>query len=183
MDTKALFVVLLVAGVIGGFAINGSVSNDNSTELDTNESSQKNGPVSVGSQAPDFLLTDPDGNDFNISDFEGEKVVVLEFMNLGCGTCKNFENDVLKNYYNDTRPEDVEVFSITQTKYVNETTLAERGENMGWKFIKGSSEMTDAYDANRSPTVVIIDKGGVITYLNSGSMSISDLEDKVNSAI
>ena len=61
--------------------------------------------------------------------------------------------------------------------------LAERTDEMGWRFMKGSSEMTDAFDANRSPTVVIIDKEGMVTFSNSGSMSKSELEEKINSAL
>ena len=54
---------------------------------------------------------------------------------------------------------------------------------MGWDFIKGKEEVTDAFGADRSPTVVIIDKSGMITFSNSGSMSQSDLEKEVNAAL
>ena len=126
---------------------------------------------------------DPDGNEFSLSDFEGEKVIVLEFMNMRCGTCKNFEENSLKNYRDDTMPEDVEVISITQTKNADDTELAERTEEMGWDFIKGKEEVTDAFGADRSPTVVIIDKDGMITFSESGPMSKSELEEKINSAL
>ena len=57
-----------------------------------------------------------------------------------------------------------EVISVTQTKNADESELAERTEEMDWRFMKGSSEMTDAFGADRSPTVVIIDKDGMITF-------------------
>ena len=170
MDTKALFVLLLVAGIVGGFSINNYMNDDS---LD----------IKVGSEAPDFTLTDTEGNEFNLSDYEGEKVVVLEFMSMSCGTCKNFEENTLKDYCNETMPEDVEVISITQTKNVDENDLAERTEEMGWEFIKGQNDITDAFGADRSPTVVIIDKDGIITFSKSGSMSQSDLEKEVNAAL
>ena len=168
MNTKTL-VVLLVAGILGGFfALNNSLFNST---------------VEVGAEAPDFTLVDPDGNEFSLSDFEGEKVIVLEFMNMRCDTCKNFEENSLKSYCNDTMPEDVEVISITQTKNADDNELAERTEEMGWDFVKGKEEVTDAFGADRSPTVVIIDKSGMITFSNSGSMSQSDLEKEVNAAL
>jgi predicted transcriptional regulator len=80
-------------------------------------------------------------------------------------------------------PEDVEVISITQTKNADDDELAERTEEMGWKFIKGEEDVTDAFGADRSPTVVIIDKNGMITFSKSGSMSQSDLEKEVNAAL
>jgi len=168
VDTKTLFTVVLVAGIVGGFALNNSLFN---------------AIIEVGAEAPDFTLMDPDGNEFSLSDFEGEKVIVLEFMNMRCGTCKNFEENSLKSYCSDTMPEDVEVISITQTKNADDDELAERTEEMGWKFIKGKEDVTDAFGADRSPTVVIIDKNGMITFSKSGSMSQSDLEKEINAAL
>ncbi len=167
VDTKTLFTVVLVAGIAGGFALNDSLFRT----------------IEVGTEAPDFTLVDPDGNEFSLSDFEGEKVVVLEFMNMRCGTCKNFEEDSLKSYCNDNMPEDVEVISLTQTKNADDDELMERTEEMGWDFIKGKNEITDAFGADRSPTIVIIDKDGMITFSESGTMSQSELEEKINAAL
>ena len=167
MDTKTLFTVVLVAGIVGGFALNNSLFN---------------ATIEVGAEAPDFTLMDPDGNEFSLSDFEGEKVIVLEFMNMRCGTCKNFEENSLMSYCDDTMPEDVEVISITQTKNADDDELAERTEEMGWDFIKGKEKITDAFGADRSPTIVIIDKSGMITFSESGTMSQSELEEEINAA-
>ena len=175
MDTKTLFGVLLVAGILGGFSIN-TYMNDDVLENDIVD-------IKVGSEAPDFTLPDTEGNEFSLSDYEGEKVLVLEFMNMNCGTCKNFEKDAIKSYCNESMPEDVEVISVTQTKNADESELAERTDEMGWRFMKGSNEMTDTFGADRSPTVVIIDKEGIITFLESGSMSKSELEENINDAL
>ncbi len=174
MDTKTLFMAVLVAGMIGGFALNNSLFRDVAGLDDT---------IEVGTEAPDFTLVDPDGKQFTLSDFEGEKVIVLEFMSMSCGTCKNFEENTLKDYCNEAMPDDVKVISITQTKNADEDELAERGEEMGWKFVKGKDEITDAFGADRVPTVVIIDKDGIITFSKSGSMSQSDLEKEINAAL
>ena len=168
MDTKTLFMAVLMAGILGGFALNNSLFN---------------ATIEVGAEAPDFTLMDSDGNEFSLSDFEGEKVIVLEFMNMRCGTCKNFEENSLKSYCDDTMPEDVEVISITQTKNADDDELAERTEEMGWDFIKGKEEVTDVFGADRSPTVVIVDKDGMITFSESGAMSKSELEEKINAAL
>ncbi len=47
----------------------------------------------------------------------------------------------------------------------------------------GSEEMTDAFGADRSPSIVIIDKDGMITFSESGSISKSELEEKINEAL
>ena len=176
MDTRTLFGALLVAGIIGGFSINGYFM-DNGTEDNITD-------VDVGNEAPDFTLTDSEGNSFNLSDFENEKVVVLEFMNMGCGSCHNFEKEVLKSYCNTTTmPEDVEVISLTQTEDVTQEDLEERAEGKNWAYAFGSEEMTDAFGADRSPTLVIIDKDGMVTYSESGAISQSELEERINEAL
>ena len=43
--------------------------------------------------------------------------------------------------------------------------------------------MTDAFGADRSPSIVIIDKNGIITFSESGAMTESELEEKVNEAL
>ena len=176
MDTRTLFGALIVAGIIGGFSINGYFM-DNGTEDNITD-------VEVGNEAPDFTLTDSKGNSFNLSDFENEKVVVLEFMNMGCGSCHNFEKEVLKSYCNTTTmPEDVEVISLTQTEDVTQEDLEDRAEGKNWAYAFGSEEMTDAFGADRSPTLVIIDKDGMVTYSESGAISQSELEEKINEAL
>ena len=134
MDTKTLFGALLVAGVLGGFAINGFFMDNESLEDSISD-------VKVGTEAPDFTLRDSNGNSFNLSDFENEKVVVLEFMNMGCGSCHSFEKNVLKSYCNSTTmPEDVEVISLTQTEDVSQEDLEERAEGKNWAYVFGSEE-------------------------------------------
>ena len=177
MDTKALFAVLLVAGILGGFSINSYFMNNETIEDNIID-------VEVGNEAPNFTITDTEGNSFNLSDFENEKVVVLEFMNMGCGSCHNFEKNVLKSYCNNTTmPEDVKVISITQTENEDKDKLEERAEDKNWAYALGSEEMTDAFGADRSPSIVIIDKDGMITFSESGSMSKSELEDQINLAL
>ena len=177
MDTKSLFGVLLVAGIVGGFSINSYFMNNETIEDNIID-------VEVGNEAPNFAITDTEGNSFNLSDFENEKVVVLEFMNMGCGSCHNFEKNVLKSYCNNTTmPEDVKVISLTQTENEDKDKLEERAEDKNWAYALGSEEMTDAFGADRSPSIVIIDKDGRNTFSESGPMTKAELEEKKNDAL
>ena len=91
MDTKTLFGVLLVAGIVGGFSINSYFMNNETIEDNIID-------VEVGNEAPNFAITDTEGNSFNLSDFENEKVVVLEFMNVNCGACQTYA-PYIKDFY------------------------------------------------------------------------------------
>jgi peroxiredoxin len=181
MDTKYIVVLLLVAGLVGGVS-NNYIGDYYSSSSDEEKNDDNTEQVAVGSQAPDFTITNVDGNDFNLSDFEGEKVIILEFMNTGCGTCHNFEKNILKSYYNNTTmPADVEIISVTQGEE-DRDKVADRAQG-NWIYAIGSDEMTTAFEAERSPTVVIIDKEGFISFSKQGTMSEEDLEKEVNSAL
>ena len=95
-----------------------------------------------------------------------------------------FEKDVLKSYCNSTTmPQDVEVISLTQTEDVSQEDLEERAEGKNWAYVFGSEEMTDAFGADRSPSIVIIDKDGMVTFSESGPMTESELKEKVDEAL
>ena len=80
-------------------------------------------------------------------------------------------------------PEDVKVISLTQTENESEDKLNERAEDKNWAYALGSEEMTDAFGADRSPSIVIIDKDGIITFSESGAMTESELEEQINLAL
>lgn len=80
-------------------------------------------------------------------------------------------------------PQDVAVISLTQTENANQEDLNERAEGKNWAYALGSEEITDAFGAERSPSIVIIDKNGIITFSESGAMTEGELEEKVNEAL
>ena len=53
------------------------------------------GMIGGDSDAPDFTLKDTDGNTFSLSDYEGEKVVILDFMFSTCPPCEKFVQESL----------------------------------------------------------------------------------------
>ncbi len=46
------------------------------------------GMIGGDNNAPDFTLTDTEGSTFSLSDYEGEKVVILDFMFTTCEPCE-----------------------------------------------------------------------------------------------
>ena len=64
LENKVLFAVGTVVMLILAVVLYGMIGGDN--------------------EAPDFTLTDTEGVTFSLSDYEGEKVVILDFMFSTC---------------------------------------------------------------------------------------------------
>ena len=77
MDTRVLVAIILVAGVAGGFASNyvGDYYSDDSNDVEETQTSMSE--VKLGAEAPEFTVEDIKGNSINLSDIEGDKVVVI----------------------------------------------------------------------------------------------------------
>jgi len=63
-----------------------------------------------GSPAPDFTLTDIDGNSHTLSDYAG-KVVMIDFFNYNCAPC-NQEAEFFPRLYNDFKDQGFTIFAI-----------------------------------------------------------------------
>lgn len=123
--------------------------------------------TSVGQYAPDFTLTDVDGNVFSLSDFQG-KPVILDFMATWCGmTALEMENyKKLVAEYGDQ----IQIISIDTYKIDSDYELklykdrySAGGKN--WIYaIDKDNKVTLTYGVDRSVTTFIIDKNGVISY-------------------
>ena len=77
MDTKALFAVLLVAGIVGGFSVNNYLMEEDTADMETETVADNNNEqVEVGSEAPDFTLNDCYGKSVSLSNLRGQKVLL-----------------------------------------------------------------------------------------------------------
>lgn len=120
--------------------------------------------------APDFTLTDIDGNEFSLSDYEG-KVVILDFMATWCDPCKNAMDD-LKDIYANYDSSEVVIMSIDIDEDENDTMLRDFKDTYGddWIYAVDYQNDVDAkYDINDNiPVTVIVNKQGKIAFRKLG---------------
>ncbi len=124
--------------------------------------------AAVGNEAPDFTLQNYDGNDITLSDYE-DMIVVLEWFNYDCPFVKyHYEEDNTMIETADTyKNNGVEWFAINSTNYATPKTNKEYAEKhkVPYPILDDSSgKVGRMYDAERTPHMFIIDKGGVIVY-------------------
>ena len=133
-------------------------------------------------QAPDFTLKDTDGKYFNISDYEGNNTLVLFFMFTTCPGCEIFVDRVLDDYFDNISSEEcdcnISILSISVMRGGDEEEdLKDYSRYHGWRHVLDIDESLEkAYNIDKVPTYVIIDKEGYIQYTSSLSLSLEQLE-------
>lgn len=135
-----------------------------------------------GEQAPNFSLTDINGNKFSLSDFKG-KVVVLDFMATWCPTC-NKVMDTLKAI-NEKYKDNIVMITIDIDKKESDQDLKTFKEKYeaDWIFARDTAGLITKYHVDTIPKLVIVDKNGGITFTHAGDISESKLSEEIDKAI
>ena len=117
------------------------------------------GGITVGDGALNIMFTATDGSTFDLSEQKG-KVVIVDFITTSCPVCVD-EFDILRQITGDKRVTLVSV-NLDSTKTSN-LQLFSIYYNLDWKI--GSSKQAGIdYKVNAVPTVIVIDKEGIIRY-------------------
>ena len=143
------------------------------------------GMIGGDNNAPDFTLTDTEGSTFSLSDYEDEKVVILDFMFTTCEPCEKFVKEALGPYSEKMDKEDVVILSISVFGNDDEAKLKDYAKQHNWRHALGDKdgEIEIAYDVIGTPKIFIIDKKGEITYSHIGPISENELSSEVEKAI
>jgi peroxiredoxin len=131
-----------------------------------------------GSLAPEFTLTDVDGNAFSLSDFRG-KMVIIEFFATWCGHCIN-EISHLKTVH-DEFGEELVIISISKSDISNTQLINFRNKyQIPWIVAKDTANVFQLYNVPAVPNLYLIDNEGVTAYNHLGEVEASILIAKVN---
>ena len=143
------------------------------------------GMIGGDNNAPDFTLKDTSGSTFSLSDYEGEQVVILDFMFSTCEPCEKFVKEALGPYSKKMDNDDVAIISVSVFGNDDEDELRDYAKDHGWRHALGDSkgDIEIAYDVVGTPKIFIIDKDGEITYSHIGPISESELEAEVDKAL
>ena len=151
--TVALVLIsVLIAGIIV-FEQDASAKSNQPLQSSSNATSEN----STKLKAPDFTLTDMEGNNVSLSDYKGN-VIIINFWATWCGTCK-FEIPDLIDLYK-KYDGDVVVLGIS-LDYDGPTVVPPFANQYGINYpvLYGDSNIAGAYgNVTGIPTTFIIDR-------------------------
>ncbi len=143
----------------------------------------------VGSDPALFRLKSLTGDEVNLEDYLGKRAVMLVFWSLFCGPCQEelpMVDEVSKKY----AEKGLDVLTVNLDgprraraveKYMNDKEFT---FGVLWEEIDGTSYVTaDKYGVSGTPTLVLIDKKGKISYTHVGQAELSILEKVVGEAL
>ncbi|MEE9151075.1 MAG: cytochrome c biogenesis protein CcdA [Thermoplasmata archaeon] len=135
------------------------------------------------SLAPDFSLTDIDGETFSLSDYRG-KVVVLDLMALDCSSCKIVERnleDIWAEY-----GDEIEIISISvwpDRDSVEDLRNHRDKENITWRIARDTDDLISKYGATEIAKVMIINGDGYVVFEKVGVSETDEMSEVIGKAI
>jgi cytochrome oxidase Cu insertion factor (SCO1/SenC/PrrC family) len=130
-------------------------------------------------RAPDFTLTDIDGEVFSLSDHRGS-IVLIDFFFIACTPCE-VTMPYLKQFHDAYSPKLV-IISITvspNTDTQTELNNYREDNEMAWIIARDTenNDLAILYGVSAAPTLFIIDADGYIRHMHVGSQDMDEVED------
>jgi peroxiredoxin len=179
---KRNFALVIVALLIGIFLVN--LFQDQQEKKAREEAAQlasesmdlsdaKQG-LTKGDRAPDFELTTLDGENVNLSDYQGKRVI-LNFWATWCPPCKAEMPHMEKYYEKNSKKENVEILAVNLTSQDDGKKAVEQfvaGYELTFPILMDEKgDIGDQYRVFTIPTTYIIDTNGIIQHKIVGPMN------------
>lgn len=125
-------------------------------------------PLSAGESAPDIVAPTLAGDTLSLSDFRG-KVVVLDFFYAACAPCRQAMPKLVE-LYNEFAGGDVVFLGVNSTDKASSERLREllESKNIPWPVLLPPQSTDWEYKVSGYPTLIIIDRDGVISASHVG---------------
>lgn len=188
MIKKAIIGILLLAG-IAIIAINffeedaAPIDTGKSTSSSTAQETSLAEGLSQGQTAPDFTLTDQNGDNVKLSDYRGKKVI-LNFWATWCPPCRA-EMPHMQEFHENNADGDVVILAVNLTAQDNgEEAIRSFIDEFGLTFsipMDETGSAAQAYQIRTVPTTYILNTKGEIAQKIVGPMDEQIMKDQTDS--
>lgn len=128
------------------------------------------GNLTVGDKAPDFVLSDMEGNKHQLSDYEG-KGVFLNFWGTWCKPCER-EMPYMNNQYKVYKDQGVEILAVNVGEPEFSINKFVQKHDLVFPILKDSNkDVLTLYNVKPLPTTMLIDPTGTIVEIETGEVS------------
>jgi thiol-disulfide isomerase/thioredoxin len=142
-------------------------------------------PIGRGDPAPEVTLARIDGQGpRSLASLRG-KVVLIDFWATWCGPCEK-SMPVLKKMYAKHAEEGFDVLSINEDAGSDAIEAAKRyvaSHGLPWPVVHDDGSAAEAYKVDVYPTMLLVDKKGVVRQVEIGLTTAGGLEDDLDSGI
>jgi peroxiredoxin len=129
--------------------------------------------ILVEATAPDFTLSDTDGNSVTLSELVKSGPVLMVFWATWCTNCKDLL-DYSNELYKSEKDKGLSVLAISQDAPRKLSDVKSTKDGRGWKFpvlLDPDKKVSLKYKAMAVPVAVIVDKNMNIVYQRVGFTS------------
>lgn len=132
------------------------------------------GNVKVGEPAPDFSLQDLADRPVTLASYRGQKVVLMDFWASWCGPCR-MSMPGLQDLQEKFKDRGLEVLSVNQGDAPNLVhDFIERKKYTFHVVLDRDGQVGNQYGIEAIPALVLVDKDGVVRWLQVGYSSRED---------
>ncbi|MCX7626665.1 MAG: TlpA family protein disulfide reductase [Candidatus Sumerlaeaceae bacterium] len=137
--------------------------------------------IREGSPAPQFSTKAIDGSEVDLQKLRG-KVVVLDFWATWCGPCRQLVPK-MKELYDTFKSKDFAMIGFSADQTVDDLKEYVEKEEIGWpQVFEGDGATTTVlfkYGVSKFPTVVVVDKEGIIRGVDVHPPELNELVEKL----
>ena len=118
--------------------------------------------LTIESKAPDFVLTDLNGQKFRLSDYKGKKPVLIIFSTTWCSFCRA-EIPHFKSLYTSYAGQGLEIVNIDiQESKEKVAKYAAKYEFPYRTLLDEDGTVSGVFEVKGVPTLILVDKNGII---------------------
>ncbi|MBD8006930.1 thiol-disulfide oxidoreductase ResA [Bacillus norwichensis] len=148
--------------------------------LYANFTKETRGKIAVGDKAPDFILSDMNGDQHKLSDYKG-KGVFLNFWGTWCKPCEK-EMPYMNNQFEVYKNQGVEILAINVAEPEFAINKFVQKHRLTFPILKDTNkDILNLYNVTPLPTTMLINSEGTITAIETGELSEAKIRGMMES--